>query len=95
MRLLGVYSGGRYDLWALAGSVRGGCRAHVMSELVGRRVPIAKAGITALREAFYTACGVVGQCEAEREERFQRIALDWPGFRPAEDLGSSSDRRGR
>jgi hypothetical protein len=77
LRLLGVYTAGRYDIYALAGSARAGCRAHIMSELVGAKTPQSKAGVTALRSAFYVACQVTGECEAHRERTFVNIARDW------------------
>ena len=66
VRLFGVYTAGRFQLWGLAGSAKAGCRAHIMSALVGSRVPQSKSGINALRDALYPALGVVGNCEAAR-----------------------------
>ena len=34
---LGVYTAWRFDVWALAGAGKAGCRAHVLSELTGKR----------------------------------------------------------
>ncbi len=72
VRLLGVYTAGRFDIWALAGPARASCRAHVMSVLTGTRTPQAKAGVTMMREAFYTVAGdsIVGSCIAQREDAF-------------------------
>lgn len=70
--LLGTYSGGRFDIWALAGNARASCRAHVMAVLIGKdRVPQSQAGINALRSAFYSACSIEGECEATRESNFK------------------------
>lgn len=71
VRMLGEYTGGRFDIWALAGS--GGkpkLRALILGRMEGRRVPQAKAGVYALRAAFYAGVGAVGSCEAARESDF-------------------------
>jgi hypothetical protein len=75
IRLLGVYTAGRFDIWALAGSSRASCRAHVMSALKGHKVPQSQSGVTALREEFCNqarAHGAVidGDCIAVREDQF-------------------------
>lgn len=70
IRLLGLYTAGRYDIYALAGAPRASCRAHVMSALVGHKVPQSAAGVNALRAAFYALVGVTGDCEAHRERQF-------------------------
>ncbi len=70
VRLLGVYSAGRFDIWALAGSARGSQRAHVLSALAGVKVPQSKAGVNAIRSALYEAIGITGECEAHREDSF-------------------------
>ncbi len=78
LRLLGVYTAGRYDVWILAGSQRASARAHIMAELLGvPKVPQSKSGVNALRAAFYAACNVTGEYEALREDRFMAIARDW------------------
>ena len=78
LRLLGVYTAGHYDIYALAGPGRASCRAHVMAELLGLpKVPQSKAGVTAMRAAFYAACNITGEYEALREERFMACARDW------------------
>lgn len=73
IRLLGVYTAGRYDLWALAGQGKASCRAHVMSALCGQKMTQAKSGVTALRSAFYAAIGIAGECEAARESNFRQF----------------------
>lgn len=70
IRLLGAYTAGRFDIWALAGSYKAGCRAHVMSGLMGRRVPQSKAGVTALQSAFYAQIKPAGDCSAARDDAF-------------------------
>ncbi len=73
IRLLKIHTAGRFDLWGLAGRSNAERRAQVMSALVGTRTPQAKAGVNALRAAFYKALGIVGDCEAEREENFRFV----------------------
>lgn len=71
IRLLGIYTGGTFDIWSLAGHAKASCRAHIMRVLIGlERCPQSKAGVNALREAFYLAGGITGECLAEREENF-------------------------
>jgi hypothetical protein len=70
IRLLGIYTAGRFDIWALAGHAKASCRAHVLSVLTGIKTPQSKAGVNALREAFYLAGGITGDCLAEKEANF-------------------------
>lgn len=70
VKLLGAYTAGRFDIWLLAGSSKASCRAHVMSVLIGHKVPQSKAGINAMRAAFYSAGNIQGEYEAMREENF-------------------------
>lgn len=92
VRMLGEYTGGRFDIWALAG--RGGkprLRALILGTMEGRRVPQAKAGVYAIRAAFYAGVGAVGGCEAERErdfvQRCQALAVLPAGVRVGNILG--------
>jgi hypothetical protein len=70
IRLLDIYTAGRFDIWMLSGNAKASCRAHVLSTLRGVATPKSKAGVTALREAFYQAGNITGECLAEREEVF-------------------------
>jgi hypothetical protein len=71
VKVLGIYTAGRFDIWALAGSARAGCRAHVLAALRGvDRVPQREAGVTALRDAFFAAMKPAGDCLAIREDNF-------------------------
>jgi hypothetical protein len=70
IRLLGVYTAGRFDVWMLAGGAKASCRAHVLSVLTGARVPQSKAGVNALRAALNEAANITGDCIAHREENF-------------------------
>ena len=70
IKVLGMYTAGRFDVWMLAGSARASCRAHIMSALYGFRVSQAKSGVNALRDALYIAGNITGEYPAQREERF-------------------------
>ena len=70
IRMLGFFTNGRYDVWALAGSHNGANRAIVLSHLTGIRQPQSKAGVTALREALYSVLDVTGDCLAAKEDDF-------------------------
>lgn len=75
LRLLGVYTAGRFDFWILAGPAKASCRAHIMSALAGYRVPQSRAGVTALRLAFHAfAQPPQGGCNAERDDSFEAWA---------------------
>jgi len=76
IRVLGIYTAGRFDIWMLAGSSKASCRAHVMSVLQGKRVPQSQSGITAIRSAFYEALSITGECEAHRQESFQSVCRE-------------------
>lgn len=70
IELLGVYTAGRFDIWLLAGNARASVRARIMSALQGTKVPQSKAGVNALRDAFYAALAITGDYPAQREENF-------------------------
>lgn len=70
VRLLGVYTARRFDVWALAGNAKAGCRAHVMSELFGTKMTQAKSGVNALRTAFNQLSNIKGEYIKEREDNF-------------------------
>jgi hypothetical protein len=73
IRLLGHNTANRFDIWQLAGPRNADRRARILSALTGTRQPQSKAGVTALRTAFYDALGIIGECEAEREENFRFV----------------------
>ncbi len=75
VKILGTYTAGRYDIWALAGNAKASCRAHVMSVLLGRKCVQRESGINALRSEFYRQMqiGGPGTCEAERETTFRNL----------------------
>lgn len=74
LKRLESFTRGRFDIWMLAGKHLSASRAIVLSDLYGTRVTQASAGVTALREAFYTALEVTGDCLAAKEEDFIRLA---------------------
>lgn len=75
IRLCAAFTNNRFDLWSLTGNQGGHAanRAILLSALRGERLPQSKAGFNALRAAFYDALGIVGECEAEREENFRFV----------------------
>jgi hypothetical protein len=74
IRLLGVYTAGRFTFWTLAGNAKVCCRAHVMAVLLGvPRVPQSKAGINALREEFFRQAGIPRDCAAGMEHDFEAL----------------------
>lgn len=77
IRILGIYTAGRYDIWSLSGPAKASCRAHVLSTLLDRTVPKSKAGVNAIRDAFWTACSITGECPAHREENFRSFCLKY------------------
>lgn len=76
IRMLKRLTHDRCDLWMLAGSSNAKLRAQLMEVLTGSKVPQAKAGINALETAFYTVCGIIGECKAERDENFRKFCLE-------------------
>lgn len=70
LRVLGVYTAGRFDFYALAGDAKGTCRKHVMEALLEQKMPIAKCGITAMRQVFHLALGVQRDCIAREDDEF-------------------------
>ena len=75
IRVLGIYTAGRFDVWMLAGNQKASCRAHVMSILLGKSTPQSKSGVNAIRDAFYLACNITGECPSHREENFRTFCV--------------------
>lgn len=47
------------DIYALAGSAKASCRAHVMADLLGvDKAPQSKSGVNAIRAEFYRQAGI-------------------------------------
>ena len=79
LRLLRVYTAGRFDIYVLAGNSKASCRAHIMSELEGCRVPQSRAGVTALTAKFYAIAGVGPDCHARQDDAFIEWCKALPG----------------
>lgn len=77
IRILGIYTAGRFDIWALSGPAKASCRAHVLSTLLNKSVPKSKAGVNAIRDAFYSACKIEGECPAHRESNFAKFCEEY------------------
>lgn len=75
IRLCAAFTSNSFDLWSLTGNHggNGANRAILLSAITGKRLPQSKAGFNALRAAFYDALGILGGCEAEREENFRFV----------------------
>lgn len=58
LKLLDSATRGTFDFWDLAGSNSAKIRSEIMSILAGHRVPQAKAGVTAMRAAFFPLAGI-------------------------------------
>ena len=59
-----------FDIWTIAGGYNTQKRQLVMSALHGKKMPISKCGVTAIRADLYAALEVTGNCEANREDDF-------------------------
>ena len=70
MHLLAKHTGGRFDIWALAGPHNAKARAEIASALAGRKVPQSRAGVTAIRDSLYAMVSPSGNCNATREDAF-------------------------
>lgn len=83
LRLLGVYTAGRFDVWALAGPAKASCRAHVMSALAMAKVPQSRAGVTVIWEALRCIVKPEGSClavlERDASARASEIVLSLKG----------------
>jgi hypothetical protein len=78
LKLLNAYTTGHLDFWILAGPSKATCRAHIMSELEGKRVPQSKSGVTAMRDAFYTLAGQrAGDTSYRAEDAFRAWAKQY------------------
>ena len=71
IKLLGQMTGGRFDIYNLAGPYNAKNRVQIMAVLQGvKKVPQSKAGVNAIREAFYAVIQPEGNCIAAREDSF-------------------------
>ena len=71
LRLLGNCTRSQpFHIWGLAGTHNAGMRQQILCYFHGKKVPKNQAGVIAMRDAFYKALEITGECEAEREENF-------------------------
>ncbi len=75
VRLLRIYTAGRFDPWALAGRAKASCRAHVMSALAGKKTPQSKSGVNAMLAEFHRRAGIGGDCPAHRAHNFRAYCM--------------------
>ena len=67
-----------YDEYAMSGTNLGKLRAEILTLLTGITVPVAKAGVTRLRDELWAATGIdrTGDCIAGCRERFAVVASE-------------------
>lgn len=79
VRLLGEYTH-RFDPWELMGPANKRRRQDVMTALLngpgGKRVPIAKCGVTAIRAEMFRRADIVAKCAAARESQFEEFCRE-------------------
>jgi hypothetical protein len=71
--LLYIYTGQTFQIGKLYGDGMKEQRRQIMSALHGRRMPISKSGVEAIRRNFYLMAGSAlhgWTCEADREKKF-------------------------
>jgi len=73
IRLLGTYTANRFDIWILAGNARASCRAHVMSELLGKKTPQSKSGVNVIQDEFERQTKITGSCTADWDTKFREF----------------------
>lgn len=64
------------SFWALAGPSAAKARQAIMRALTGEKVPQAKCGINAVRDALLTAAAIPVACQAEQEDRFGKLVRE-------------------
>lgn len=75
VKLLGEFTRGTFNLWAISGQSNAKLRQRIMAALSGRaKVPQSEAGVNALQAAFYAVARPEGSCEARREPAFREWA---------------------
>jgi len=63
-----------FDVYRLAGDSNKQTRKQVMELLTGTKMPVAKCGVTAIRETCWNLVPVQGDCMAARESDFEAKA---------------------
>lgn len=74
LKLLDTATHGRFDFWMLSGDSNGAKRAEIMTAFNGVKTPKGKAGVNAMRNAFYAVANPAGDCEAARQPAFAEWA---------------------
>jgi hypothetical protein len=77
LRLLDLHTGGRFDLWLLAGPSGSSIRQQIGALLIGRKIPKSQAGVTMLREVFNRIFQPQGDCLAVRDRHFAEMARSY------------------
>ena len=74
-RLLAIYTGGRIShySWSLTGPAKASCRAHIMSEIIGRKATQRESGINALESALFLVFEPMGDCLASRRDHLAKL----------------------
>lgn len=73
VRVLGIYTAGSYRVWNLMGPAKATCRAHVMSALLGKRVPQARAGVNAISAELCRQFEVAEGSLSATEDRIEQL----------------------
>ena len=86
IHLFGAHTAGAFTFWQLAGSPKASCRAAILSALRGMRVVQAKAGVTALRDAFAEFLLEPAEraflCAAAAEDTIARLCRESGAYTP-------------
>lgn len=77
--LLGRFTRQSFDPWDLMGPANRRQRQDVMSALLGRRVPIAQAGVSAIQAELYRRAAIDGGCRAECDDNFRQLCREQIG----------------
>ena len=62
--------------WDLMGSYNKGVRKEIMSALVGKPMPIAKSGVTAINKVLLDAFNPEGNCDAVRRDNLVKMIAE-------------------
>lgn len=69
-KLVGGLTFNTFDSWRIAGPNNAANRKMIMGAITGQSLPLAKCGVTALRDALLNRAGIVaaGKCGAELDK---------------------------
>lgn len=76
LHLLGIYTNYKYDFWILSGNAKASCRSHIMSALMGKKVPQSKSRVNVMRDEFYKLTNADGECQASQQDNFVKWAKE-------------------